>query len=129
MPIITTLVMARSILAGTVPKDLLAIHTWPMISAAVRSLLKPCLPVEQKLQSSAQPACEDTHRVPRLPCGMYTVSTQLPEFTRTTHLRVPSLEMSSLTISGPRISAQALSFSRKALPILLMASKSSTPKW
>ncbi len=27
IPIITTLVMARSIFAGTVPKDLLAIHT------------------------------------------------------------------------------------------------------
>src|SRR5690606_36133824 len=128
-PIITTLVMARSILAGTLPNDLLAIHTWPMISAAVRSLLNPCLPVEQKLQSSAQPACEETHSVPRPFCGIYTVSTQLPEATRTTHLRVPSLEMSSLTTSGPRISDEALSFSRKALPMLLMASKSSTPKW
>ncbi|MNN81324.1 hypothetical protein D3C81_1981390 [compost metagenome] len=56
MPIITTLVMARSILAGTVPNDLLAIHTWPITSAAVRLLLNPCLPVEQKLQSRAQPA-------------------------------------------------------------------------
>lgn len=129
MPIITTLVMARSILAGTVPNDLLAIHTWPITSAAVRSLLKPCLPVEQKLQSRAQPAWEDTHRVPRPPWGMYTVSTQLPDATRTTHLRVPSAEISWLTISGPRISAEALSFSRKALPTLVMASKSSTPKW
>src|SRR5690606_4839174 len=104
MPIIHTLVKPRSILAGTVPNDLLAIHTWPMISAAVRSLLNPCLPVEQKLQSSAQPAWEDTHRVPRPLAGIYTVSTQLPDATRTTHLRVPSLEMSWLTISGPRIS-------------------------
>src|SRR5690554_7699242 len=109
MPIITTLVMARSTRAGTVPKDLLAIHTWPMISAAVRSLLKPCLPVEQKLQSSAHPAWDDTHSVPRPFCGMYTVSTQLPDATRTTHLRVPSVEISSLTTSGPRISARALS--------------------
>ncbi|MDT4868711.1 hypothetical protein FQZ97_1036930 [compost metagenome] len=129
MPIITTLVMARSIFAGTLPKDLLAIHTWPITSAALRSLLNPCLPVEQKLQSSAQPACDETHRVPREPCGMYTVSTQLPDATRTTHSRVPSVEISSLTTSGPRISALALSFSRKALPTLLMASKSSTPKW
>src|SRR5690606_19043757 len=128
MPIITTLVIARSILAGTVPKAWLAMHTWPMISAAVRSLLKPCLPVEQKLQSSAQPAWEDTQRVPRPFCGIYTVSTQLPDATRTTHLRVPSLEMSSLTTSGPRISARALSFSLSALPRLVMSSKLSTPK-
>ncbi|MNR58538.1 hypothetical protein D3C85_1795630 [compost metagenome] len=85
--------------------------------------------MEQKLQSRAQPAWDETHNVPRLPWGMYTVSTQLPDATRTTHLRVPSLEMSSLTTSGPRISATALSFSRKALPTFVMASKSSTPKW
>src|SRR5690606_12374897 len=78
MPIITTLVMARSILAGTLPNDLLAIHTWPMTSAAVRSLLYPCLPVEQKLQPSAQPACEETHSVRRPFCGIYTVSTLRP---------------------------------------------------
>ncbi|MNH20618.1 hypothetical protein D3C79_803950 [compost metagenome] len=70
MPIMTTLVMARSILAGTVPKDLLASHTWPITSAAVRLLLKPCLPVEQKLQSRAQPACDETQRVPRSSVGM-----------------------------------------------------------
>src|ERR1700712_1654264 len=115
--------MRWSTVAGTLPKDLLAIHTWPMTSAAVRLLLKPCLPVEQKLQSRAQPAWDETHRVPRLPEGMYTVSTQLPDATRTTHLRVPSLEMSSLTTSGPRISAQVFSFSRKTLLTLLMASK------
>src|SRR3990167_4439724 len=128
-PHITKLVVARAIFAGTLPDYLLSIHTLPITSAALRSLLKPCLPVEQKLQSNAQPACDDTHKVPRVPWGIYTVSTQLPDATRTTHLRVPSVEISSLTTSGPRISAQALSFSRKALLTLLMASKSSTPKW
>src|SRR5699024_2071917 len=129
MPIITTLVIARSTVAGTEPNDFEAIHTWPIISALVRSLLNPCLPVEQKLQSKAQPAWEETHKVPRLPCGIYTVSTQLPEATRTTHLRVPSLEISSLTTSGPRISAQAASFSCKALLMLLISENCSTPKW
>lgn len=57
-------------LSSRQPRALLAIHTWPMISALVRSLLKPCLPVEQKLQSRAQPACDDTHRVPRPFCGI-----------------------------------------------------------
>src|SRR5690554_7295959 len=129
IPIMTTLVTARSTVAGTEPNDFEAIHTWPIISALVRSLLNPCLPVEQKLQSKAQPAWEETHKVPRLPCGIYTVSTQLPEATRTTHLRVPSLEISSLTISGPRISAQSLSFSCNALLTLVIEEKSSTPKW
>jgi hypothetical protein len=44
-----------------------------MISATVRLRLKPCLPVEQKEQSSAHPACVEMHSVPRSSSGMNTV--------------------------------------------------------
>jgi hypothetical protein len=102
MPIITTLLMMRplsarlrpppSFASRAAPSNLFASHSWPMISAALRLRLKPCLPVEQKAQSSAQPACEDTHRVPRLVSGMNTVSTALALPTSSSHLRVPSAE-------------------------------------
>jgi hypothetical protein len=73
MPISTTLVMLRCPPRFGKPKLRAAIHTWPMISAALRSRWKPCLPVEQKLQSSAQPTCDDTQSVPRPSSGMKTV--------------------------------------------------------
>ncbi len=77
MPIITTLVTGRLALSLREPPLLEATHTWPMISALVRLRWKPCLPVEQKLQSSEQPTWDDTHRVRRLPlsAGISTVST------------------------------------------------------
>jgi len=49
-----------------------------MISPTVRLRLKPCFPVEQKRQLTAQPACVEMHSVPRFSSGMKTVST-LPD--------------------------------------------------
>src|SRR6266513_1927341 len=71
MPIITTLVIGcrpcstHGAVTPSASSARLACQSWPMISATDRFRLKPCLPVEQKAQSSAQPACEDTQRVPR----------------------------------------------------------------
>ena len=48
----------------------LTTHSWPMISAVNRLRLKPCRAVEQKLQLSAQPTCEDMHSVARSGSGM-----------------------------------------------------------
>ena len=99
MPISTTLEMTRSS-PWTAPSALLASQNWPMISATVRLRLKPCLPVEQKAQSSAQPACVDTHSVPRSSSGMNTVSTALPLPTSIRNLRVPSSDSLSETTAG-----------------------------
>jgi hypothetical protein len=66
-----------------------------MISAVVRLRLKPWRAVAQNAQSSGQPTCEDTHKVPRSPSGMNTVSMELPLPTRISHLRVPSLDSCS----------------------------------
>ena len=76
MPIITTLVIGGlpcSIHGAVKPsasRVRLACHSCPMISAVVRLRLKPCLPVEQNAQSSAHPACEEMHSVPRSSSGM-----------------------------------------------------------
>src|SRR5450759_2474370 len=42
-----------------------------MISATLRLRLKPCLPVEQNVQFSAQPAWVETHNVPRGRAGAW----------------------------------------------------------
>ena len=68
----------------------LASQICPKISAVLRLREKPCLPVEQKLQLTAQPACDDTHSVPRRASGMNTASTALPPPTSNSHLRVES---------------------------------------
>ena len=47
-----------------------AIQTWPMISAVVKFRLKPCFPVEQKVQFKAHPICDETHKVPRFASGI-----------------------------------------------------------
>ena len=86
-----------------------------MISATDRLRLKPCLPVEQKEQSSAQPACEEMHSVPRSVSGIYTASTALPPPTSSSHLRVPSPAIESRTTRGARISASIISASRVVL--------------
>ncbi len=69
MPIITTLVRRR-FCAGTLPRWRAVIQTWPMISAVVRFRLNPWVAVEQNVQLSPQPTCEDTHSVPRFLSGM-----------------------------------------------------------
>ena len=63
-----------------------------MISAVERFLEKPCFPVAQKLQSTAQPTCEETHNVALLASGIRTISTKSPFPTFKTHFRVPSFE-------------------------------------
>ena len=82
------------------PRYFAATHTWPMISAVDKLRLKPCAPVEQKLQFSAQPICEDTHKVPRVGSGMYTVSIALPLSMPSSHLCVPSVATLSSSVFG-----------------------------
>ena len=105
-----------------------AILSWPIISPVVRLRLNPCLPVEQKRQLTAQPACVDTHSVPRPSSGMNTVSTALPCPTSSNHLRVPSSEVLSLITVGSEITARPVSFSRSDFAKSVIASKSLTPK-
>ncbi len=63
-----------------------------MISAVVRLRLKPWVAVEQNVQFRPQPTCEDTHSVPRVLSGMYTVSMAFLPSTpiASSHLWVPS---------------------------------------
>ena len=121
IPIITTFVIGarpcatQGALLPSASSVRLACQSWPMISAAVRLRLKPCLPVEQKAQSSAQPACDEMHSVPRSSSGMYTASTALPRSTSSSHLRVPSGAVASPTTAGAAMIALASSFSRRTL--------------
>ena len=99
-----------------------------MISAVVKLPLKPCLPVAQKLQSSMQPTCEDTHSVLRPRSGISTLSTQSPPPVRTTHLQVPSAERRRSTTSGTCKDAVSPSQVRKLLAKSVMRSKSKHPR-
>ncbi len=101
MPIITTLVMARSILAGSGSERLVGDTTaWPMISAAGQVAVETLVAGGAEAAVHGAAGLRGHAQGAAAAFGMYTVSTQLPDATRTTHLRVPSLEMSSLTISG-----------------------------
>ena len=97
MPIITTLVWLHAVRRATILPCRLSVlclrSNWPMISPVDKFRLKPCLPVEQNAQSSAQPACDEVHSVPRSSSGMNTASTAL-EPTSGNHFRVPSLAVS-----------------------------------
>jgi len=73
---------------------------WPTISAAVRLRTSFCVPVWQNRQVSVQPTCDETQSVPRSSSGMNTVSISMPGPKRSSHLRVPSDETCSVTISG-----------------------------
>jgi len=99
-----------------------------MISAALRLRLKPCLPVEQKPQSSVQPAWLETHRVPRPSSGMNTASTAFALSTLSSHLRVPSGAVPSPTTTGGSIDAAAASFTRNSLAMSLIDAKSAAPR-
>ena len=126
MPIITTFVTARPAL-GSFCKVRLAIHSWPIISATVKLRLNPWRAVEQKVQSKAQPTCEDTHKVPRSSSGINTVSMALPSAKRKTHLQVPSADCCSITSSGARISVCSCKKARSDLLRLVICATSSTP--
>ena len=105
IPINTTLVTARSLPGIRPARRRSAIRTWPTISPATRFELKPCFPVEQNVQSSTHPTWDDTHKVPRLPSGMNTVSMALPDRASSSHLIVPSFDTFSLMTGGSAISA------------------------
>ena len=116
MPIITTLVSLRC-WCGTLPRCCAATQTWPMISAVDRLRLKPCVPVEQNWQLSAQPTCEDTHSVPRPLSGMYTASIAFSPSMPSSHLCVPSVDgLSNMTLGACTMSRASSSLARSALP-------------
>ena len=111
MPMMTTLLTrsALSTQAATPSAEQRAVRQ-PQLAddlAGVRLRLKPCLPVEQNAQSSAQPACDETQSVPRSSSGMKTVSIALPAPTSSSHLRVPSAEVDVADDGGGAIAAAA----------------------
>src|SRR5574341_172226 len=124
MPMSTTLVTGRA-----PPSSRFASQSCPTISPVLRLRLKPCLPVEQKAQSSVQPAWLDTHSVPRPVSGMNTASTALAASTLSNHLRVPSSATWSPTIRGARTSAAAASLTRSSLARSLMRANSDSRRW
>ena len=100
-----------------------------MISPVLRLRLKPWWPVEQKRQPTAQPACEETHSVPRSSSGMKTASTALPSPTSNSHLMVPSADICWEMTSSPWMRAVVASFSRRDLARSLIWSKLEAPFW
>ena len=60
------------------------------------------VPVLQKRQLSVQPTCDETHSVPRSASGMNTHSASWPSSKRSSHLRVPSVEV-WLTVTSGRL--------------------------
>jgi len=100
-----------------------------MISATLRLRLKPCRPVEQNEHSSAQPACEEMHSVPREVSGMKTVPIALFVPTSSSHLRVPSAATLSRRTLGGAMTAVSARRSRNALEMSVMAAKSAAPAW
>ena len=128
MPIITTLVMRRfSPVDGQSPRRSRASINWPTISAGVRLRTSFCVPVWQKRQLSVQPTWDETHSVPLPGSGMNTVSNSMPGPVRNSHLRVPSLEICSVTSSGrSSVKCSAMSL-RKSFARLVIEAKSLTP--
>ena len=144
MPMSTTLVIIRSpsginppslglVPLGQSPMRSRATKICPAISAAVRLRTSFCVPVWQNEQVSVQPTCEEMHKVPRPASGMNTVSTSGPRPSRpdackrNSHLRVPSLDTCSVTISG-RVSVKApASVARISFDMSVMASNDVSP--
>ena len=129
MPIITTLLMTRSEVFIRRRNWCSANQSWATISAVLRLREKPWCPVEQKRQPTAQPACDDTHSVPRSASGMKTVSTASPLPTSNSHLTVPSAEACSLNTANGLTSANSASLSRSDLAKSDIAAKSAWPRW
>ena len=115
MPIITTLVICLELGSLGNPNELAATHTCPIISSRPRFLENPCFPVAQKLQSTAQPTCDETHKVDLFFSGISTISIRSFSPTLMTHFFVPSLEVFSYTTSGTLISHLSMSFSLRFL--------------
>src|SRR5947208_7047109 len=129
MPIITTLEMTRPSVLRCRRRKCSANHSCARISPVLRLRLKPWWPVEQKRQPTAQPACDDTHSVPRSSSGMNTVSTALPPPTSNSHLIVPSADACSLATASGRTSAAPASLSRSDLARSVICAKSDAPLW
>ena len=102
--------------------------SWPMISDTLKLRLKPWRPVLQNVHSSAQPTCEEMHKVPLSSSGMNTVSMLLAVSVPINHLRVPSLDTCSNCTLGKVISVSLANFSRNTLAMSVICSKSCTPK-
>ncbi len=85
------------------------------------------VPVWQKLQVSVQPTWLEMQTEPRSSSGMLTVSASLPSGKRSSHLRVPSVERCSVTISGRSTTNSSARRSRVFLAMLVMRPKSVTP--
>src|SRR5690606_3697624 len=133
MPMNTTFVTRRCPAAvespSYCPSARFACRSWATISSVRKLREKPCLPVEQKAQLTAQPACVDTHRVPRSVSGMKTVSIAFPSPTSSSHFRVPSADWWSERTRGCSIQAFSASMARKDLARSVIAAKSSSPRW
>ncbi|MCY1553262.1 hypothetical protein D9M68_897300 [compost metagenome] len=127
MPIITTLVITRSVLPRCWRKNRSACQSWARISPVVRLREKPWWPVEQKRQPTAQPAWEEMHRVPRSSSGMNTVSTALPSPTSNSHLMVPSVESWRESTGKPVMAQTEGSFSRRLRARSVISSKPDAP--
>src|SRR6056297_3304924 len=127
MPMKTTLVTAGSPF-GRGSSSRCASQTWPMISAAVRLRLKPCLAVAQKAQSSAQPTCDEMHRVPRSGSGMNTVSTACPPPAAVSHFTVPSADWCREMTRGSDTDAASPSAERRDLARSVISPKSVMPR-
>src|SRR5210317_1307869 len=98
-----------------------------MISSRLRFRENPCFPVAQKLQSTAQPTCDETHKVDLLFSGIKTISIKSFSPTLMTHFFVPSLEVCSKTTSGTLISQVTLSLSRRFFERSVILEISETP--
>ena len=104
IPIITTFVICLELGSLGKPKELAATQTCPIISSKSKFLEKPCFPVAQKLQSTAHPTCDETHKVALFYSGMRTISIKSFSPTLMTHFLVPSFDDFSYKISGTFIS-------------------------
>ena len=129
MPIMTMLVMRRSAVgAAQSPSASRASITWPRISADVRLRTSRMVPVWQKRQFRVQPTWLETHSVPRSSSGMKTVSISDPSASLSSHLRVPSVEVSAVTTSGREMRKCSASRARRSFAMLVMAAKSVAPR-
>ena len=98
------------------------------ISEAVKFRARPRVPVMQKAHFIAQPAWQDTQAVFRPSLSVSkTVSTELPSWSATTILIVPSGSVSTLSIFVARKRAFCLSSLRKSRLRFVIKSKSCTP--
>ena len=87
------------------------------------------VPVWQKVQLSVQPTCDETQRVPRASSGMKTISNSWPSVVESSHLRVPSLLICAVTMSGRPMTKRSLSQGRRPLAMSVISAKSVTPRW